>query len=36
MIGSDHLLIVLKMCWRRTRYDREEEQKVMVIRDQFS
>jgi hypothetical protein len=32
VIGSDHFLVVAKLCWRRTRYERKEEQKVNVIR----
>jgi hypothetical protein len=30
--GSDDFLVVAKMCWKRTRYERKEEQKVKVIR----
>jgi hypothetical protein len=31
VIGTDHFLVA-KMCWRRNRYERKEEQKVKVIR----
>jgi hypothetical protein len=30
--GSDDFLVVAKMCWKRKRYERKEEQKVKVIR----
>jgi hypothetical protein len=32
VIGSDHFLVVAKMCWKKTRYERKEDQKVKVIR----
>jgi hypothetical protein len=32
VIGNDHFLLVAKLCWRRTRYEIKEEQKVKVIR----
>jgi hypothetical protein len=30
--GSDNFVVVAKICWRRTRKERKEEQKVKVIR----
>jgi hypothetical protein len=32
VIGSDHFLVVARMCWGRTRYEKREEEKVKVIR----
>jgi hypothetical protein len=32
VIRSDHFPVVAKLCWKRKRYERQEEQKVKVIR----
>jgi hypothetical protein len=32
VIGSDNFLVVAKMCWKITRYERKEKQKEKVIR----